>query len=135
MEKEKAKTEVKEQLNFVTKLLRGDSKESSKRFLAVYIVIILGTVITIVGLWKEVDIIYLLATWLTFAASLLGMSEYNKNKALKLDADIKKEEIKNNPVPLVPKKGTTDIEGAVKTVPDVSKNNSEPKIANDSEIN
>ena len=70
--------DVKDKLkeSFLTKLLSGDAKESSKRALAIYVVIFLGTIITFYALWKEVDYIILLGTWLTFAAALLGLSEY-----------------------------------------------------------
>jgi hypothetical protein len=76
------------------KLIQSDSKESSKRFLAVYIVCFLGLIITSVALYKDVDYILLLGTWLTFAAGLLGLSEYNKNRKEKYSADIEKEKIK-----------------------------------------
>jgi len=76
------------------KLIQSDSKESSKRFLAIYIVCFLGLIITGVSLYKGVDYILLLGTWLTFAAALLGLSEYNKNRKLKHSADIEKEKIK-----------------------------------------
>jgi len=76
------------------KLIQSDSKESSKRFLAIYIVCFLGLIITGVSLYKGVDYILLLGTWLTFAAALLGLSEYNKNRKLKHGADIEKEKIK-----------------------------------------
>lgn len=76
------------------KLIQSDSKESSKRFLAVYIVCFLGLIITAVSLYKGVDYILLLGTWLGFAATLLGLSEYNKNRKAKLECDVEKEKIK-----------------------------------------
>jgi hypothetical protein len=82
--------------SFLSRLLSGDAKESSKRALAIYVVIILGTVITIVALFNEVDYIFLLGTWLAFAAALLGLSEYNKNRKVKHDASVKIEEAKWN---------------------------------------
>lgn len=71
------------------KLIESDSKESSKRFLALYIVLVLGTIITLYGLWKGVDFIILLCTWLGFAATLLGLSEYTKNRQAKINADVR----------------------------------------------
>jgi hypothetical protein len=91
MDKEKIE-EIKE--SFLTKLLSGDAKESSKRALAIYVVIVLGTIITIYALWKEVDYVFLLMTWLGFAATLLGLSEYNKNRTKKHDASVEIEKIK-----------------------------------------
>lgn len=82
--------------SFLSRLLSGDAKESSKRALAIYVVIVLGTVITIVALINEVDYIILLGTWLAFAAALLGLSEYNKNRKVKHDASVKIEEAKWN---------------------------------------
>lgn len=76
------------------KLIQSDSKESSKRFLAIYIVCFLGLIITGVALYKGVDYILLLVTWLAFAASLLGLSEYNKNRKAKLECEVEKEKIK-----------------------------------------
>lgn len=76
------------------KLIQSDSKESSKRFLAIYVVCFLGLIITTVALYKEVDYILLLGTWLTFAAALLGLSEWNKNRKAKYDCEVEKEKIK-----------------------------------------
>lgn len=70
------------------KLIESDSKESSKRFLAMYIVLILGTLITVYAIINGVDFITLLLTWLGFAATLLGLSEYTKNKQAKIKADV-----------------------------------------------
>ena len=76
------------------KLIQSDSKESSKRFLAIYVVCFLGLIITTVALYKGVDYILLLGTWLTFAAALLGLSEYNKNRKAKYDCEVEKEKVK-----------------------------------------
>ena len=70
--------------------MSGDAKESSKRALAMYAVIILGTIITVASLWGGVDYIILLGVWLGFASTLLGMSEYNKSVAKKHDSEVKK---------------------------------------------
>lgn len=88
--------ETKDKLTetFFTKLLSGSAKESSKRFLAIFTVVILGSVITGVALYKGVDYIILLLTWLGFAAALLGMSEYNKNRQKKHDAATEQERIR-----------------------------------------
>lgn len=80
------------------KLIQSDSKESSKRFLAIYIVCFLGLIITGVSLYKGVDYILLLGTWLGFAAALLGLSEYNKNRKAKLESEVEKEKIKSEKV-------------------------------------
>ena len=79
------------------KLISAGAKESTKHFLALYIVIVLGTIITVFALWKTVDYIFLLATWLTFVAALLGLAEYNKNRKLMHNADVKKEALKQAP--------------------------------------
>ena len=79
---------------FFLKLIQSDSKESSKRFLSIYVVCFLGLIITIVSLFNGVDYIFLLGTWLAFAATLLGLSEYNKNVKEKYSADIEKERIR-----------------------------------------
>lgn len=84
--------------SFMTKLLSGDAKESSKRALAIYVVVVLGTIITIFSLWKAVDFIILLSVWLGFAAALLGMSEYNKNRTKKHEASIEIEKSKSSVV-------------------------------------
>lgn len=99
MDEDKIK-EAKE--SFLTKLLSGDTKESSKRALAIYVVVVLGTTITLYSLWKEVDYIFLLGVWLSFAAGLLGMSEYNKNRTKKHDSSVEIEKAKAN----VPKEPT-----------------------------
>lgn len=61
-----------------------------------YVVIVLGTIITLAALWNDVDYIILLVTWLGFAATLLGLSEYNKNRKAKHEASVKIEEAKSN---------------------------------------
>jgi aspartokinase-like uncharacterized kinase len=85
---------IKESL--LNRLLSGDAKESSKRALAIYVVIVICTGITVVALVRDVDQLLLLGTWLAFAASLLGMSEYNKNRTKKHEAlvQIEKEKAK-----------------------------------------
>lgn len=92
--KEEKVENIKEKL--LTKLLSNNTKESSKRALAMYVVIIIGTLITIVALVNNVDYIYLLVTWLAFAAALLGLSEYNKNvqERSKAAIEIQKEKSK-----------------------------------------
>ena len=85
-------TEKKQTL--LNKLLSGDAKESSKRALAMYVVLVLGTIITGVSLWNGVDYIILLGTWLGFAAALLGLSEYTKNRAKKHEAAVEVEKVK-----------------------------------------
>lgn len=81
----------------LNRLLSADAKESSKRALAIYVVIVLGTGITVVALVNDVDYIFLLGTWLAYAAALLGMSEYNKNVRVRKDAEVKieKEKVKS----------------------------------------
>ena len=81
--------------SLLNRLLSDGTKESSKRFLAVYVVIVLGTLITAVALWNKVDYIYLLGAWLAFAASLLGLSEYNKNRQAKHNATVEIEKVKS----------------------------------------
>jgi len=94
MDKEKVEEVAK---GFWNRLIESDSKESSKRFLAVYVVVFLGTIITVWSMWKGVDFIILLGTWLGFAATLLGLSVYQANRKKKHDADVKKEGIKAAP--------------------------------------
>jgi len=92
---EKTKDKIKEVGDsLLSRIMSNGTKESSKRFLAMYVVIILGTMITGVALYKGVDYIYLLGAWLAFAASLLGLSEYNKNRTKKHDASVEIEKIK-----------------------------------------
>ena len=86
---------MKEKYSFLIKLLSGDAKESSKRALAIYVVIVLGTLITVYSLWNGVDYIILLGVWLGFAATLLGLSEYNKNRKEKHDASVEIEKAKS----------------------------------------
>jgi len=93
MDKE-TKDKLKE--SFFTKLLSGDAKESSKRFLAIYTVVILGSIITVVSLYKGVDYIILLGVWLSFAATLLGYSEYNKNVRKKQEEETAREKIRSD---------------------------------------
>lgn len=81
--------------SFFNRLISSDTKESSKRVLAIYIVIVLGTIITVYSMVNGVDFIILLVTWLGFAAALLGMSEYNKNRTKKYDTDVEIEKAKN----------------------------------------
>lgn len=80
------------------RLIASDAKESSKRVLAMYVVVIIGTIITLVSIFNGVNYIVLLATWLGFAAALLGLSEYNKNRKVKHDADIKIAELEKEKV-------------------------------------
>ena len=102
MEEETKIKEVSD--SFLTKLLSGNAKESSKRALAIYVVVVLGTIITFYALWKGVDYIFLLVTWLGFAAPLLGMSEYNKNQTKKHDSliEIEKHKTATPDEPIMP---------------------------------
>jgi hypothetical protein len=75
-------------LDYLKKLIASNSEESSKRFAAMYIVLFIGTIITVAALFNGADLIILLGVWLSFATTLWGMSEYNKNIKIK---NIKKE--------------------------------------------
>jgi len=81
---------------YFKKLMSNSSNESSKRFAALYIVLIIGTIITAFAIPTGTDLILLLATWLTFAGALWGMSEYNKN--VKTRCNTEKEEVENTNV-------------------------------------
>ena len=77
------------------KLIESDSKESSKRFLAMYIVLIIGTLVTFYGMLRhDVDVIQLLIVWLGFAGALLGISSWQSNRKDKYTCKKEMEEIK-----------------------------------------
>jgi hypothetical protein len=79
------------------KLIESDSQESSKRFLAIYIVLIIGTLVTFYGMLRyDVDVIQLLAVWLGFAGALLGISSWQSNRKDKYNCAKEQEEIRSN---------------------------------------
>ena len=77
-------------------LISSKSDSSSKRFLSIYIVMVIGSVITGVALWKGVDYIYLLGTWLAFVAGLLGISSYQSIKDKSNAKEIEKAKIEKD---------------------------------------
>jgi|DEB0MinimDraft_10_1074344.scaffolds.fasta_scaffold72276_3 hypothetical protein len=81
--------------NIWKKLIESDSKESSKRFLALYIVLVIGTIVTFYGMIRyDVDVVKLLVVWLSFAGSLLGISAWQSNRKDKYNSEKETEEIK-----------------------------------------
>lgn len=77
------------------KLIESDSKESSKRFLAMYIVLVIGTIVTVYGMYStDVDVVYLLIVWLSFAGALLGISSWQSNRKDKYQSTKDTEEVK-----------------------------------------
>lgn len=77
-------------VSFLKELLGSDTNTSSKRFLGIYIIVVLGTVITVFSIFKDVDLVVLLVTWLGFAGALFGLSEYNKRDKNRIKAEVEK---------------------------------------------
>jgi len=68
-------------LEFLKKIIQSDSKESSKRLIAVW-AMTLASIVVLICIYKQVDLVTLLSLLLTFVLSISGVATYQsiKNK-------------------------------------------------------
>ena len=68
-------------INYLKKLIQSDSKESSKRFMALYAVLILMTYI-VIRYTNIGNAVYMLGTLCSFVLTLAGVAAWTYNKKL-----------------------------------------------------
>jgi len=72
--------------NYIKKLIQSDSKESSKRFMALYALIVLITYV-VVRYTNLGNAVYMVGTLCSFILTLAGVAAWTYNKKLKSNGE------------------------------------------------
>jgi len=66
-------------IEFLKNIIKSNTKESSKRFIAIWVMVLITAVVA-VALWKDSDIFSVLASLIAFVCTLLGIATWQTTK-------------------------------------------------------
>lgn len=91
---------IKRSFAYFDKLINAESKESSKRFLALFTMLLVAVVVGF-AVWKHENLITVLSILLSFVLALMGIASWQSYKVRKLDKENNEDDQLDDTAPMV----------------------------------